>query len=1207
MLPQMHQFSDQSLANVATAYTALRATGVMVVLTNAGQLALTRLHRLDPPLLLQFIRTFSTDFSGFEASTDQKLACKGLAQAFFSEAARRLERFGLEEQRSLAQLCSRSQGVHADFDLEDLRRHCLSISAAAIITKGHEEKKVHKGRHSPSGMTTINLSDDSIPSPSSLSHHSVGPASPAQGDVQGETQESQSVEGTPAEKDNSQGASLQSVLKVKNTFVEHCSEDPEYPWVSQMVLSRPPLDFLSETKRAIHAETVQALREDYQFLRAVEGLDFSTNALASVCRATHPSDMRIQEPSTAVAALDDACIGVGSDGLPVLQQRKSSLRDESVDTALDDPRRTVSTGALLRQQRRPSLLEESADAAFQDPLDDSTSASKSKASERRRALPSEALQAFRKDYQELRAVPGLDWNTEHGPWLTQGTESLYATSACMKQHKRCTELGGLPSPLPFLEESSEIEALRQIYRMTGEFTAIPGVDFSPQKVQQNEVQSALGATSLDRLRSLWRQHAEMPVNGPSLCESKALSRPPLDFLAEVTSNRTQQESLKVDATRQHVVTWENPPEHLSEEQREPSLPSTSPTARQSQESERRHVLQPDALQAARADYQKLRAVPGLDWSTRYDSSYITSACTKSQRREAEMDELSLRLPFFEEGADIEALRQFYRKHGAFTAAPGLDSSAERKVQQNEAPSALQASPLRIAPSTWLVAQSEKCVDGQWLCERKVLTQAPFDFLARAETNRAQEDAKRNSSNTDSVAEDFSTVDTTSRREASYPDSPPHSVNVDHPLDLASKEVGNSDSSTGEASVHSGTQQTSIRVNGEEPVLQGTVGRTAAISKGSERRHALQSEALQAFRKDYQELRAVPGLDWNTGHGPWLAQGSESLYATSACMKQQNRCAELGGLPSPLPFLEENAEIETLRQFYRTTGEFSAVPGVDFPVSQKVRESVTRSAASANPICITPSRWLRELDGPAPSDPKALSRPPLDFLDETQPMHWDARDLPTAGKEGQHLATLDHAPPKDNDPEPVGSVPQCPGTPPPRRKIEIDNSSPIGSSPLTRSEGSERRYAFQSEALRAFRKDYQELRAVPGLDWKIEHGPWLAHNSESLYATSACMKQHNRCAEVGGLPPPLPFLEENAEIETLRQIYRSTGEFTAVPGVDFSVPHKVQHSREQAAIDENPLRITPSRWLLDCDEEVFNGPSLCEPKALSRPPLDFLLE
>lgn len=588
MLPQLHQFSDQSLANVATAYTAVRAAGVMVVLANAGQLALTRLHRLDPPLLLQFIRTFSTDFTGFQASTEQKLACKGLAKAFFSEAGSRLERFGLEEQRSLAQLCSRSQVVHSDFDVEDLQRKCLAISGnlPPNTIKGYEEKKVHKARSSPSGKATINLQDATMSRlPSSTNCQEVGLTLPIQGDVQGETQEWDSPVGTPLTADNSQGASPQVALKVKNTFVEHDTGDPDLPWVSQRVLAKPPLDFLSENMRAKHANAIQAVREDYQALRAVEGLDFCTTVMAAGFGTTQPSGIQFQEHSPVDIALDGSWRAVSVGALHAQQPRDRCLQDESVN--IPDSQKAVDTSALRAQDHnQPSPLKEPVDTALDVPhsaagigapvrqkcnpslQDTSPSASGRKASERRDALLSEALQAFRKDYQELRAVPGLDWNTQHGPWLTQTTEPLYATSACMKQHKRRAELGGLllPLPEPFLGESSELEALRQIYRMTGEFTAIPGVDFSPEKNYQSEVQSALGTNSLDRLRSRWHQdHDKMSINGPACCEPKALSRPPLDFLSEEKPNRSQQDSLAVDATIRHVVTSESPPEHPSQE------------------------------------------------------------------------------------------------------------------------------------------------------------------------------------------------------------------------------------------------------------------------------------------------------------------------------------------------------------------------------------------------------------------------------------------------------------------------------------------------------------------------------------------------------------------------------------------------------------------------------------------------------------------
>jgi len=135
----LHEFSHQSLANVATAYTAVQATSVLSILTQVGQVILKRVKGLSRSVLLQLIRTFTADFSDFHNWTHFEKLRKAVTQALFKEAGRGVSGFQPEEQRSLARLCDRAMNVRSGKGsaVEELQ-HCCNLLAAGTCSQGEQ-------------------------------------------------------------------------------------------------------------------------------------------------------------------------------------------------------------------------------------------------------------------------------------------------------------------------------------------------------------------------------------------------------------------------------------------------------------------------------------------------------------------------------------------------------------------------------------------------------------------------------------------------------------------------------------------------------------------------------------------------------------------------------------------------------------------------------------------------------------------------------------------------------------------------------------------------------------------------------------------------------------------------------------------------------------------------------------------------------------
>jgi hypothetical protein len=120
-----------------------------------------------------------------------------------------------------------------------------------------------------------------------------------------------------------------------------------------------------------------------------------------------------------------------------------------------------------------------------------------------------------------------------------------------------------------------------------------------------------------------------------------------------------------------------------------------------------------------------------------------------------------------------------------------------------------------------------------------------------------------------------------------------------------------------------------------------------------------------------------------------------------------------------------------------------------------------------------------------------------------------------------------------------------------------------------------------EALEALRKDYQELRAVPGLDCSLQHSS-LLHDSEEMYPISAAMKVQRTRKDSGqsgalSFGPALSFMEDNTELQAIREAYQT--DLRPVRGLDYWI---AKEASSVASERWEPKSVNPSSWLVGID-------------------------
>merc|ERR1719460_2045511 len=278
---------------------------------------------MNSAVLLQLIRTFTTDFADFSGFSD----CPGSAQfatlrkvvchALFKEAAHRGGSYQLEEQRSLGRLCVRARQSGLDNEVEQFERLLNGhdwVSASSICNSpdqcGGQDQARRRGSKglSLSLENALNLDQDTAAIPNtpeqspmhakrtSVALKSVTPtpktpeqspmhakrlslASTASREVFSETQpscsESPERKSSSARMSESDGGAVEDsletkdadnyVVTIKNTFIDGIdigSIEAQLP----ECLPRQPFDFLPEEyiPSDIEYEAIQAARLNYQ-------------------------------------------------------------------------------------------------------------------------------------------------------------------------------------------------------------------------------------------------------------------------------------------------------------------------------------------------------------------------------------------------------------------------------------------------------------------------------------------------------------------------------------------------------------------------------------------------------------------------------------------------------------------------------------------------------------------------------------------------------------------------------------------------------------------------------------------------------------------------------------------------------------------------------------------------------------------------------
>jgi hypothetical protein len=320
--------------------------------------------------------------------------------------------------------------------------------------------------------------------------------------------------------------------------------------------------------------------------------------------------------------------------------------------------------------------------------------------------------------------------------------------------------------------------------------------------------------------------------------------------------------------------------------------------------------------------------------------------------------------------------------------------------------------------------------------------------------------------------------------------------------------------------------------------------------------------LQAFRKDYQMLRAVPALDYR--------HDGNTQDALSKTMKQNRRQEKIEALGPPLDILTRNMDVDALQALRADYQELRAIPALDFV-----------------PKRVSPSKWLLQ-DGFDESvkgvEPESLG-PPLPIFAAI------LEDIRAPG----FSATLE---------EVVSALKDSTS----RRgeHIQFGSKASWGDELSSQSSASDWRarsrpltvgsLPVEYEDLQALRKDYQELRAVPGLDFQPQAMPDSCEMADpSLAMLPRSMRQHRKeSSDLQGLGPPLDIVSANADMEAIQAFRANYQNLRACPALDFI-----------------PRHVRPSKWLVESTTSD-DGVSLArvansvEPKTLG-PPLEFFTE
>jgi hypothetical protein len=322
-------------------------------------------------------------------------------------------------------------------------------------------------------------------------------------------------------------------MTIKNTFIEAPLDDDERDPLHvaagyflrdssdfAALLIRPPLDFLGRETSEQDAERIQVCRESYQTLKAIPGLDYISQSREEIQRALEGQtfardrkmslDESVKPRSTSDVLSSMVHVHVRArDRAPSLNRVPSgeSVRSSryqtssaaaaaaSAHTSPEQSNRAERSGTPISLDRATSPLERETKATSfsscsttQPPAGSFvsvTTCSSLQPTRQRKLLKlcarldMEALEALRKDYQELRAVPGLDCSLQHSS-LLHDSEEMYPISAAMKVQRTRKDSGqsgalSFGPALSFMEDNTELQAIREAYQT--DLRPVRGLDY----------------------------------------------------------------------------------------------------------------------------------------------------------------------------------------------------------------------------------------------------------------------------------------------------------------------------------------------------------------------------------------------------------------------------------------------------------------------------------------------------------------------------------------------------------------------------------------------------------------------------------------------------------------------------------------------------------------------------------------------------------
>lgn len=143
MMPRLHEFSAQSLANTVSAFTMMRIGGDQALYASVGQEVLRRFDMFEPTELLHLLKGFSC--------VPQDEVCAYVTRTLAAGVGRHIDTLRPQEMQTLSRICMSLLGVRRspDLNVDDLRSCCLQFASSEVDTSLQPSLAGHgKGVHS---------------------------------------------------------------------------------------------------------------------------------------------------------------------------------------------------------------------------------------------------------------------------------------------------------------------------------------------------------------------------------------------------------------------------------------------------------------------------------------------------------------------------------------------------------------------------------------------------------------------------------------------------------------------------------------------------------------------------------------------------------------------------------------------------------------------------------------------------------------------------------------------------------------------------------------------------------------------------------------------------------------------------------------------------------------------------------------------------